>query len=95
MYVLDYKGQVCGYVVLRTLRIENYKYGVIDLIALAPEFRGRGLGVYMLKHALRNHLRLDSIFVGTQANNIAALNLYTKLGFKLLASEVTMHYKIK
>ena len=56
-----------------------------DLITLAvdPSMRNRGIGSNLLKFVLEylKDLNLKKIFLEVEANNIAALNLYRKIGF--------------
>ena len=56
---------------------------IYDLLVV-PEYRGRGVGEALLKHALgvsrRNGYDLTGLMV--RANNKVAYSLYEKLGFK-------------
>lgn len=65
---------------------------VIDLIGVDPSFRGRGVGRGMLSHLQNKFSHKDSIFVGTQDNNIAARQLYKAVGFQHTETKYVYHY---
>jgi ribosomal protein S18 acetylase RimI-like enzyme len=69
------------------------KFGIIDLIAVSPENRGRNLGTDLVRGSLRWFAQqgVDIVRVGTQAANIAGVNMYLQSGFKLVHSELTLH----
>lgn len=68
------------------------KVGVIDLIAVAPEFHGRGGGHQLVQAALEwFSSRTVAQSVGTRCDNYAALSLYMKAGFRLSSSHLGMH----
>jgi RimJ/RimL family protein N-acetyltransferase len=53
-------------------------------VYVAPEARGRGIGTYVLRHALdyaANVLQVRQVNLGVNTRNTAALSLYKKLGF--------------
>ncbi len=72
---------VIGYVGMRFLPGEAH----ITTIAVHPEWRGRGLGKYILlmaiRQALRHHVRFITLEV--RASNHVAQRLYTDLGFRV------------
>lgn len=71
---------------------QEYVYGIIDLIGVKNESRGKGIGTLLVSEALKwLYERASSVYVGTQAGNIDAMRLYAKLGFKTVYSEATMH----
>jgi ribosomal protein S18 acetylase RimI-like enzyme len=58
--------------------------GEIEPIGLLPQFQGRGLGALLLKSGL-NRLRALGVYrvkIGAWETNLAALNLYRKIGFQ-------------
>jgi len=72
--------------------IGDYNYGVIDLIGVNEEYRGKGIGCLLISEALKWFSRYtDSVYVGTQARNIPAVRLYEKMGFRQVFSEATLH----
>jgi ribosomal protein S18 acetylase RimI-like enzyme len=88
MLVARSGGQVVGFnACMRTGDV-----AVIDLIGVAPEARGRGLGAALLEAAL-SHYAGDTreMIVSTQSKNIAALALYQRAGFRVRDSHLTLH----
>lgn len=66
---------------------------VIDLIATAPDFQGRGLGCSLVSGALAAYAdRADVMRVGTQVLNERSLRLYTALGFAEASRSRTLHW---
>ncbi|MDP6700190.1 MAG: GNAT family N-acetyltransferase, partial [Candidatus Latescibacteria bacterium] len=67
---------------------------VCDLVhvAVAPAWQGKGLATAMLAHALAwADAVTELVQVGTQARNYAANALYGKSGFRLAASQYSVH----
>ena len=52
-------------------------------VCVAPEFRGQGIGDYMVKQLINTAGKSD-ITLTVLATNMAAINLYQKNGFKIL-----------
>ena len=79
-----------------TCKLENAGggslYGVIDLVGVAPEYTGSGIGSSLVSGAVewfRDHVA--SVYVGTQGANPSALRLYEKNGFQIVSCEATFH----
>jgi len=68
---------------------------VIDLIAVDPAFRRRGLAVAMIAFAANNCGETSILRVGTQVANIPSLRLYEGLGFRMVASSYVLHFHRK
>ena len=65
--------------------------GCIDLIAVDPDLPGRGIGTSLVTAALRHYGRHGRrVVVGTQAKNVASVNLYLRNGFRLASSQITL-----
>lgn len=64
---------------------------VIDLIAVAPEAQGRGVGSALVAELLRRHPGCERIRVGTQAANVDSLRFYERHGFAVAASDYVLH----
>jgi len=97
VFVAEDGDDVCGFITcsIRSL-IDGTSYGIIDLIAVDRDKRGRGISKLLLSKALEwfsSHV--SSVFVGTQASNIPAVRLYEGMGFKLVESEATFHLWVK
>jgi len=69
-----------------------YNYGVIELVAVHPDFQGVGIGSSLVTKALDwFSKRVNEVYVGTQIKNISAVRLYQRAGFKFVKSEATFH----
>jgi len=88
MFVGVVDGAPAGYVTCRLDRSEAK--GEIELVGTLPGFRGRGVALRILGHALAwfsTHVTVVS--VRTQATNYAAANLYTRAGFALARTDAS------
>lgn len=57
--------------------------GVIDedvRVAVHPNFQNQGIGVYMIKHIMKKHKKLQAKI---KINNNPSINLFKKAGFKI------------
>lgn len=63
------------------------------LTAVAPAHQGRGIGRALWSAMLSRHRQADILRVETtvSAHNIAVLNLYARLGFRVASAEMTFH----
>ncbi len=69
--------------------------GHIDLVAAGGENRKKGVGTALVKFAENYAFEQGCgvFFVGTQATNIPALNLYIKCGFKIIKTSRIYHLR--
>ena len=63
------------------------------LTAVAPEQQGRGIGLSLWRTMLRRHAAEGATFVETtiSGHNLAAINLYARLGFAFPSAGMTLH----
>jgi ribosomal protein S18 acetylase RimI-like enzyme len=65
---------------------------VIDLVAVRPGSRGKGLGRAMIAFAAQACLGQPApMVVGTQISNLRSLRLYESLAFRVSAAEYVLH----
>jgi ribosomal-protein-alanine N-acetyltransferase len=76
-------NRVVGFLVVRTLADDERE--ILNL-AVAPEFRRKGVARALFEHAIRNFS--GDIFLEVRESNGAALELYKSLGFKELSTRV-------
>ncbi len=94
LLVVDNKGKIIGYIANRIVDVNDTSYGVIELIAVDKDYRGRGLGRLLIRETIRYFIttyKVQGIFVGTQLTNIPALKLYNICGFNTIGYMVTYH----
>lgn len=89
MVVVEHDKKVCGF--LQLLQ-KNEETIIIDLIAVAKDKQGLGLGGEMISFAssacLNKEARME---VGTQVANLSSLSLYTNLGFRISDFKYVLH----
>ncbi|RLQ86721.1 GNAT family N-acetyltransferase [Planomicrobium sp. Y74] len=74
--------------------IKENKNIVIELISLNEKAQGKGIGTKLLKslHYYCLEEKLEKIHVGTQIDNLQAINFYQKKGFNLISKTSIYHY---
>jgi ribosomal-protein-alanine N-acetyltransferase len=94
--VASLDGQLAGYIAC-LLHPARERYGVpmvgdIDLIAVAPSYRGRGVAAALVKAAVSwLSEKAEMIVVKTQVTNYPALALYQRHGFFLREAQMVLH----
>jgi GNAT superfamily N-acetyltransferase len=82
-------GRVAGF----NLCLQTGRTAVIDLIAVAADFRRQGLASQMIEAAFAHFGgTIDGIRVGTQEDNAASVRLYERAGFTVESRQVTLHW---
>jgi mycothiol synthase len=84
MLLLDVESELAGFCWLKIEeRAGEGRVGEIYVIGTAPEHQGRGLGRYLLAHALRRlrERQADVAAIYVDASNGAAVGLYESSGF--------------
>ena len=91
IYVAESENRLVGFALLRS-KTGTEKIGEIELIAVDPAFHGRGIGKALVAEAIRHYQgKTSEIQVGTQAKNLRAVGLYTRMGFSVIRSELSFH----
>lgn len=64
----------------------------IDLVGVAPDFQGRGVGTALVSHFLGQwHSRAGRLLVGTQVANVRSMAFYEQQGFRAVGSAYVLH----
>lgn len=84
-------NQPLGFVTLRN----SQDSAIIDLFGVFPEAQGQGVAGQLLEKAFAfSKLRWNkSVCVKTQSDNFAALRAYTKAGYRIVQSDVTLGWE--
>ena len=91
IYVAESENRIVGFALLRS-KGDTERVGEIELIAVDPAFHGRGIGKALVVEAIRHYQgKTSEIQVGTQAKNLRAVGLYTRMGFSVVRSELSFH----
>lgn len=88
MVVAEIDGRVAGF----TQLLSRDNDLVIDLIAVHPDFRGRGVSADMMNFAGSNCGRHNTLSAGTQAANASAIRTYIKDGFQFQKATYVLHF---
>ena len=86
------EGRVAGFLAALRSTVKGQRCAVIDLVAVASAFQGKGVGRALMQAFVQRY-RSDvaQLRVGTQAANIPAMRLYERAGFLMDASEFVLH----
>lgn len=83
------KDNVCAYILFN---IDN-NVGTIELVKVAKEYQGQHIATSMIE-SIEKFLadkNITKLRVGTQVNNIPAINLYHSIGFKEISRTSVFH----
>jgi len=95
--VAELAGSILGFITVRRISDHNHVFypngGVIDLVRVHPDAQGRGIGMALAREAIEwfRSEGLRTAIIGTEANNVAALNCYIKSGFLAYSCKATLH----
>lgn len=91
--VAEKEGRVVGFVACKSVSgVHGDRVGVLDLIAVLPEYSGQGIGASLVEAFLAYYEgKASMVRVGTQAKNVPSVRLYEKCGFRLARSDVSFH----
>ena len=88
MVVAERRGDIVGFMLL----IDDENSTIIDLVAVSEQARGKGIAADMIGFSIdKEALGVMRIRVGTQAENLPAVGLYTSMGFQPVAKQLTFH----
>jgi len=80
------KNKIIGFI---TLKLIGGKC-LIDLIAVNPKYQNKGVGTLLISKAIKSFSDYE-ITVGTEAENIKAVNFYLKNNFKIVDYYLIFH----
>ncbi len=79
-FVLELNGKVVGYIVYWVVRGE----ATIMTFAIDKEHQNKGYGEFLLRESLKK-IDAKRILLDVRKTNLRAINLYRKLGFRLVS----------
>lgn len=91
------ENAVLGYIVLaideKLSRIYDFKWGGIISLAVDPDYHNKGIGSLLIKEGLNllKTKRVKYVEVYTDQNNVAAISVYEKNGFRVIHSGITLY----
>ena len=82
--VLRVKGEIVGFVIGKTYMNRRPATGHILTIDVSPEHRRKGIGQKLLQEIenIFKDKRIEVCFLEVRENNVGALSLYRKFGYK-------------
>ena len=87
MIVAEQDRKITGFLQL----LKNQKTLTVDLIAVHPAKRSRGMAAAMIRYAENSNPNFEFIQAGTQEANPPSIALYEKLGFEMISQELVFH----
>ena len=88
-FLAEFRGEVIAF----NLCLRGEDWALIDLIAVAPEAQGLGLGKTLVKASIRHYAGMVPMLrVGTQTTNEASKAIYSANGFTRSSEMVTFHW---
>lgn len=89
VFTFNEQNSIAGLITLK----QKEEKGIISLVAVKPNFQGKGIGKKLIEHALahfKNNGRKNCV-VASQKLNSSAASFYRKLQFKLVQEQVYFH----
>lgn len=88
LYAAEVDGKTVGFLAV----VESSGAAFIDLVGVAPEAQGMGVGVALTRHFIESWKdRAGELKVGTQVANIRSMRLYERAGFSVVDSSYVLH----
>jgi ribosomal protein S18 acetylase RimI-like enzyme len=92
LYAAEIDGVVAGFLAVIESSVDSRPVAVIDLLGVASEYQGRGVGAALVQCFTSDWQgRVSELRVGTQAANVASLRLYESCGFRIVESNYVLH----
>lgn len=96
---VTYKDKLIGFIscIYRNRISDSELDGVISLVGINKDYQGLGIGKKLINYALMNFNKknIKNVFVGTQIDNLGALNFYISNGFRVESSINSFHKKVR
>lgn len=92
LFVARAGTRAVGFLAALKARRHDEPAAVIDLIGVAPQCQGKGIGRALVRQFADHYASsCERLVVGTQAANIPSIRLYERCGFRLAESAYIMH----
>lgn len=96
LFISETAGKPSGFLAALGTRVAGQPVRVIDLVGVAQEYQGHGIGKALVQHFIRTAQRTySSLRVGTQIANIPSVRLYESCGFQMVDSTYVLHMHMK
>lgn len=89
LLIAEMEGHPAGFL---ALLVTNEKVGVIDLIGVAKNMQGRGVGKRLVQFHINEAVnKYSHLLVGTQIANVSSMRLYQSCGYNISNSTYVLH----
>jgi ribosomal protein S18 acetylase RimI-like enzyme len=95
LLVAEADGRAVGFLAVLAATEQGRPLRVIDLIGVARDFQGRGVGRGLVEFFVREYGGRGLLRVGTQAANLPSLRLYEQARFRVAATAYTLHAHVR
>jgi ribosomal-protein-alanine acetyltransferase len=94
-FVAELNGEIVGFIVGRAYTDRKPAVGHILTIDVSPEHRRKGIGLKLLREVERvfRNERVEVCYLEARQDNVAALNLYKKHGYKKVGKLKNYYYR--
>jgi ribosomal protein S18 acetylase RimI-like enzyme len=93
LLVAEVDGKIAGFLALLETSDQT---GVIDLIGVANDMKGRGGGRSMVQHHVHESVgRYQRLIVGTQIANLPSMRLYEHCGYHISSAAYVLHAHVR
>ena len=98
-YKKEYNGKLTGFISCKynISNLNENKEGIISLVGIDKSYQGLGIGKKLMNYVLTHFYKkgVTIVNVGTQIDNISALNFYIASGFRIASSSNSFHKHYK
>lgn len=92
LYAGEVDGATAGFLAVIESTVHGRPVASIDLVGVAPEHQGRGVGAALVQRFVDEwYGRVSELRVGTQAANIQSIRFYERIGFRAVESTYVLH----
>lgn len=96
---IEYNGKLTGFISCKynISNLNENKEGIISLVGIDKSYQGLGIGKKLMNYVLTHFYKkgVTIVNVGTQIDNISALNFYIASGFRIASSSNSFHKHYK
>jgi len=89
------EGRIAGFLAVTGGEDDGVRHKTIDLVAIAPELQGRGIGRAVMRFFFRHYAgACDRLRVGTQVANVPSMRLYEGVGMRIERAQYVLHLHV-
>jgi len=93
LFVARLGGKAVGF--LAALKSGDGTQAIIDLVGVHPNAQRKGVGRTMIARFAQHYRDQKELLVGTQVANVASVQTYESMGFRLVSSQYVLHMHVR